>query len=258
MIGGLQELRDYYKFSTNPVYTLASVTAFGISALSGTPNPSLLKVQSFGTYKPESVNSFEVGYKALFNRTLLVDLYGYYSKYKDFIGRVSVLQSKSGNPAGLLTGAYTGYSVSVNSANTVNVYGFGLGVDYLIRSNLTATFNLSSDNLDNTDPAFATYFNTPKYRFNLGLSNSGFGFQKRFGFAVQYRWQDAFHTQADFKNGNVNAFSTLDGQLSYKFPAIRSLVKLGATNMLNHYYKTLYGNPDIGGVYYVSFGYNVF
>lgn len=258
LIGGLQELRDYYRFSSNPVYTLASVTAFGVSALSGAPNPSLLKVQSFGTYKPESVNSFEVGYKALYSKTLLVDLYGYYSKYKNFIGRVSVLQSKNGSPAGLLTGAYTGYSVSVNSANTVNVYGFGLGVDYLLRSNLTATFNLSSDNLDNNDLAFATYFNTPKYRFNLGLSNSGFGFQKRFGFAVQYRWQDAFNTQADFKNGNVNAFSTVDGQVSYKFPAVRSLIKLGATNMLNHYYKTLYGNPDIGGVYYVSFGYNVF
>lgn len=258
LIGGLQQLRDYYKFSTNPAYTLASVTAFGASALSGQPNPSLLKVQSFNTYKPESVNSVELGYKGLFNRSLLIDLYGYYSKYKDFIGRVSVLQSKTGSPAGLLTGAYTGYSVSVNSANTVNVYGFGLGVDYLIRTNLTATFNLSSDNLDNSDQAFATYFNTPKYRFNLGLANSGFGYQKRLGFAVQYRWQDGFHTQADFKNGDVNAFSTLDGQLSYKFPAIRSLVKLGATNILNHYYKTLYGNPDIGGIYYVSFGYNVF
>ncbi|MBE7173274.1 MAG: TonB-dependent receptor [Williamsia sp.] len=258
LIGGLPQLRDYYKFSSNPVYTLASVTAFGASALSGTPNPSLLKVQNFGTYKPESANSVELGYKGLFNRTLLVDLYGYYSKYKDFIGRVSVVQSRNGSPAGLLTGAYTGYSVSVNSANTVNVYGFGLGVDYQIRNNLTASFNLSSDNLDNNDPAFATYFNTPKYRFNLGLSNSGFGFEKRFGFAVQYRWQDAFHTQADFKNGDVSAFSTLDGQISYKFPAIRSLVKLGATNLLNHYYQTLYGNPQIGGLYYVSFGYNVF
>ena len=258
LIGGLQQLKDYYHFSTNPVYTLASVTAFGVSAASGAPNPSLLKVQTFGEYKPESANSFELGYKGLYGKKLLVDVYGYYSKYKNFIGRVSVVQSKNGSPAGLLTGAYTGYSVSLNSANTVNVYGFGIGADYLIKSNLTASFNLSSDNLDNNDPAFATYFNTPKYRANIGLANSGFGFEKRLGFAVQYRWQDAFYTQADFKNGNVNAFSTIDGQFSYKYPSIHSVVKLGATNLLNKYYRNLYGNPAIGAVYYVSFAYNVF
>lgn len=258
LIGGLQQLKDYYHFGTNPVYTLASVTAFGVAAASGTINPSLLKVQAFNTYKPESSNAFELGYKGLYGRKLLIDLYGYYSKYKNFIGRVSVLQSKTGTPAGLLTGAYTGYSVSLNSPNTVKVYGFGIGADYLLRANLTANINLSSDNLDNNDPGFATYFNTPKYRVNIGLTNSGFGFEKRLGFAVQYRWQDAFYTQADFKNGNVGAFNTIDGQVSYKFPAIHSLVKLGATNLLNNYYKNLYGNPSVGGIYYVSFAYNVF
>ena len=258
LIGGLQQLKDYYRFSSNPVYSLASVTAFGLSAATGAANPSLLKVQTFGTYKPESVNSFELGYKGLFGKVLLIDAYGYYSKYRDFIGRVSVIQSKTGTPAGLLMGAATGYSVSLNSANTVNVYGYGIGADYLLKRNLSVNFNLSSDNLENNDPNFATYFNTPKYRMNIGLINNGFGFEKRLGYAVQYRWQDKFHTQADFKNGDVGAFSTFDAQFSYKFPASRSLVKLGATNLLNHYYRTLCGNPDIGGVYYVSFGYNVF
>ncbi len=259
LIGGLPQLRDFYHFNTNPVYTLASVTAFGVSALSGAPNPALLKVQNFNTYKPESVNSFELGYKGLYGKRLLIDVYGYYSKYKNFIGRVSVLQSKSSTPLGLLqAGGYTGYSVSLNSANTVNVYGYGIGADYILKSNLTASFNLSSDNLDNNDPAFATYFNTPKYRMNLGITNSGFGFEKRVGFAAQYRWQDKFYTQADFKNGNVSAFSTLDAQISYKLPQAHSLLKLGATNLLNHYYITLYGNPPVGAVYYVSWGYNVF
>ncbi len=244
LIGGLPSLRTFYHFDTNPVI-----------------NPTTGKIQTFGEYKPESVNSFELGYKGLFGKRVLVDLYGYYSKYKDFIGRTSVIQSKSGNPATIdptNASTYTGFSVSVNSANTVNTYGAGLGIDYMLEKNYAINFNVSTDNIDNPDATFATYFNTPKYRFNIGLSNSGFGFEKRFGFHFQYRWQDKFFTEADFKQGDVAAFGTLDGQVSYKLSPIRSVIKIGATNILNKYYLTAFGNPSIGGLYYISFGYNVF
>lgn len=244
LIGGLPSLRTFYHFDTNPVFTAASILS------GGTPVQ-----QQFGEYKPESVNSYELGYKGLFGKRVLVDLYGYYAKYQDFIGRISVIQFN--NPANPAQG-YNGFSVSVNSANTVNTYGAGLGIDYLLKKNFAITFNLSSDNIDNPDPTFATYFNTPKYRTNIGLSNSGFGFEKRFGFNVQYRWQDKFSMEADFKQGNVPAFSTLDAQLSYKLPSYRSIIKIGGTNIANKYYITAYGNPAIGALYYISFGYNVF
>ncbi len=243
LIGGLPSLRTFYHFDTNPVYTAASLAA-------GTPVE-----QKFGEYKPESVNSFELGYKGLFGKRILVDVYGYYAKYKDFIGRVSVGQfNTAGNPAS----GVKGFSVSVNSANTVNTYGEGFSIDYMMQRNYAITFNASSDNIDNPDPNFATYFNTPKYRLNIGLSNSGFGFEKRVGFNVQYRWQDTFFTEADFKQGDVNAIGTFDGQISYKLIPVRSIIKIGATNILNKYYRTSFGNPSIGGLYYISFGYNVF
>jgi hypothetical protein len=35
------------------------------------------------------------------------------------------------------------------------------------------------------------------------------------------------------------------------------MFKIGATNMLNQYYRNGSGNASIGGVYYVSFGYNL-
>jgi outer membrane receptor protein involved in Fe transport len=244
LIGGLPSLRSFYHFDTNPV----------INPVTGQP-------QTFGEYKPESVNSYEFGYKGLFNRKVLIDLYGYYSKYKDFIGRVSVVQSKSGNPATIdptNPSTYQGFSVSVNSANTVNTYGAGISIDYMMARNYSITLNGSTDRIDNPDASFATYFNTPKYRFNVGLANSGFGFEKRFGFNFQYRWQDEFFTEADFKQGVVAAFGTLDGQISYKLTPVHSQIKIGATNILNRYYQTAFGNPAIGGLYYVSFGYNVF
>jgi outer membrane receptor protein involved in Fe transport len=65
LMGGLPELRNYYNFGNNKVYTPASVAAFGASAQAGSPNPALLQEQQFGEFKQESSQSFEVGYKGL-------------------------------------------------------------------------------------------------------------------------------------------------------------------------------------------------
>lgn len=78
------------------------------------------------------------------------------------------------------------------------------------------------------------------------------------GFNIVYRWQDAFFYESDFTNGQINAVHTLDAMVSYKFPAQKVLIKLGATNLLNEYYTNGMGNSVIGGLYYVSLGYNVF
>lgn len=259
LIGGLPSLRDFYHFNTNPVYTPTSVAEFGASVLAGAPNPSLLQQQTFGQFKPETVNSYELGYKGLFNKRILVDLYGYYSQYQDLIGRVSVIQSNTGNPLDIITKQdYTGFSVSVNSINRIHTYGFGLSIDYLLPNNFAISGNISTDHIHNKDSTFTTYFNTPDYRFNIGLSNSGFGYAKRFGFNVQYRWQDSYYTESDFKQGPVSAFGTIDAQINYKLPSVRSMIKLGATNLLDHYYVSQYGNPAIGGLYYVSYAYNIF
>jgi outer membrane receptor protein involved in Fe transport len=50
----------------------------------------------------------------------------------------------------------------------------------------------------------------------------------------------------------------VDAVLTYKVPAIKSLIKAGGTNIFNQYYYTAYGSPKIGGLYYVSFAYNIF
>ncbi|MES1249891.1 MAG: TonB-dependent receptor, partial [Chitinophaga rupis] len=60
LIGGLPELRSFYHFDTQPVYTYASVQAYQQSG-----NPAVLKQASFGKFKPETVNSYELGYKGI-------------------------------------------------------------------------------------------------------------------------------------------------------------------------------------------------
>lgn len=282
LIGGLPELRKFYNFRSvsapndnpggNAAYTLASVGAFGAAVQADivgglTPqqaigkNVGLLKEAEFPEYKAETMRSIEAGYKGLFGKKVLVDIYGYWGKYENFLGRTIVLQSTTpgGTPDGLLSGSTRrNVSVAVNAASRVKTYGFGASIDYLLPSNFTATVNVTADRITDVPAGFISFFNVPSYRLNVGLSNSGFGYQKRFGFSVMVRNQDGFFYESDFRQGDVKGFTNVDAQVSFKLPARRSIVKLGATNLFNKYYQTAFGNPSIGGIYYVSFGYNVF
>jgi hypothetical protein len=66
-----------------------------------------------------------------------------------------------------------------------------------------------------------------------------------------YRWQDSFTWNSSFATGNVSAFGTIDAQVSYKLPSVKTIIKIGGSNILNHYYQTSFGNPKIGAVYYL-------
>ena len=259
LIGGLQSFKDYYHFNSNPVYSIDD------NLFAGNP-----QVRNFEKFKAETVNSFEGGYKGLvLNKRLLIDLYGYYGVYHDFISRTLVAQSVSGDisvfkdPATVKANLnnpdlVTTYSVPVNVKSDVSTSGFGLSLTYSLSHNFLLSGNVSSDHLDNVPEGFIASFNTPDYRWGATFSNTGFGKQNRFGFNLSYRWQDEVHYQGDFANGLVPAFQTVDAQVNYKFPGPKILLKLGATNILNQYYRDGFGNPAIGGLYYVSIGYNLF
>jgi len=213
-------------------------------------------------YKPESVSSFELGYKGLLaDNRLLLDVYGYYGQYKDFLTRTLLIQGKNNAPptqTDLATNNANIYSVPTNINEGVKTYGFGMGLDYRFYNNFTANANISSDNLSDLPVGFVSFFNAPKYRFNAGIANSGFGPGKRLGFSLTYRWQDTFYYNGDFANGQVPQINVVDAQVSFKLPEAKSMIKLGANNLLNEYYVNAIGNARVGGLYYISFGYNVF
>ncbi|HLX92622.1 MAG TPA: TonB-dependent receptor [Puia sp.] len=249
LIGGIPALRNFYDFNNNPVYSESSV-------LSGNP-----QIQLFGTYKPESVVSYEAGYKSLAaDGRLLIDLYGYYAQNHDLLSRTTVIQSKTGDRSGLSNSAnWTIFSVSVNAPGVINSYGYGLSLDYRLPSNFVIGVNGSSDVLQKQPPNFVTYFDAPKYRANASFGNTGFGRKRLWSFDIVLRWQDAIpNYEADFANGSLPSIRTLDAQISYKIPNIKSVIKIGATNLLNQYYTDGVGNSDVGGLYYVGFAYNVF
>lgn len=248
LIGGNPGFREYYNFAAKPVYDFDALRAGNIVAF----NPQNLK--------PESLSSFEGGFKGLMMKgKLLVDVYGYYGTYKDFLGRKVTVQSSGAAIA--LGDTLNGrrLSIPVNSTDKVKTYGFGLSIDYRLPWNFTIGANVASDVLKDVPATFVAYFNAPKYKANVNLGNSGFGPGKRLGFNVAYRYQGAFLYQGDFATGNLPVVHTLDAQVSLKLPkANKSVIKLGATNLLNQYYYNAIGNSQVGGLYYVSFGYNIY
>ncbi|MEJ7768468.1 MAG: TonB-dependent receptor [Chitinophagaceae bacterium] len=261
LIGGLPQFNTLFRFNSNPAYTSESIVRYRQSVASGTPNPTILRQAEFQKIKPEIVNSYELGYRGLLTKRLLLDVYGYFSRYKDFIGRVAVgrgvRELATLAPADLASPFTTNnYSFVVNTANEVKAIGWGLSINYQFIKSFELNANISSDQLSDVPSNIVTFFNTPKYRFNLGLGNQDLG--NGVGFNVIYRWQDKVNWEGTFGTGAIDSYGTLDAQVSYKVPKTKSLIKLGASNLLNKYYRSAFGNPDVGGLYYVSFGYNVF
>ncbi len=235
LLGGLPWVMDYMHANESPVYEIGPD-----GNLSTTP-------YVYKEFKPENMQSFEIGYKGLIGEKLLVDMYAYAGHYEDFLGRNAVYQPANNQV----------YSTVVNSSTSVKTHGFGLGLDYQLPNNFSAFFNVYSDEITDVPSGFQSFFNTPKYRMNVGFANSGLGKSKLFGFSAMVHWQDAFMWDGELANGPVNAFSSVDAMVSYRIPKIKSMIKLGGSNIFNHYYKNAFANPEVGGLYYISFGYNL-
>lgn len=243
ILGGVKDLWDKYNMTNNPVYSKESLAT------------TKLQTVPFVAIKPESVTSYEVGYKSLIKKKLLIDLYGYYSIYQNFLSRRDVAQKI--NPQGDSSSAnLAGYSIVVNAPGKVKAYGWGLSLDYSLPANFTISGNISSDVLEDVPAGFRADFNSPKYRTNITAANAAFGPKKKFGFSATWRWQEGFFYQSDFATGNLPAVHTVDAQISYRIT--KSLLKIGANNLLNSYYRNGLGNASIGGCYYISYGYNIF
>ena len=247
LIGGLPGSLTKYNLYVNKPYTDVSYRSFLASAAAGSPNPALLKTYTFDSkgVKPESVKAYELGYKGLLGSNVLIDAYGYFNTYENFITAVEVFQQNGSS--------FTKFGVPVNAGGKVTAYGTALGIDYLIgKFNLSG--NISYNQIGDIPATYVNDFNTPKIRYNLGLSNRDI--VKNVGMNITYRWQDSFYWTSSFASGDVPAFGTVDAQVNLKIPSVKGMVKIGASDLFNKYYFTSYGNPAMGGMYYVGFTFN--
>jgi len=253
LIGALPQFQKAYGLDTSAGFTSQSIAKYRQSGEATDLQPA-----QFNRLKPETVRSTELGYKAVFGKKLLIDIYGYLSTYNNFIGRMAVGQPNSSAKFkdDLKSSVSTkNFAYTQNVEQKVKASGFGFGIEYKLLKSYIAKLNASSDKIYDVPEQYITLFNAPLYRFNIGLSNNNAW--KQFGFNINYRWQDKVNWEGTFASGIIPAFGTLDGQINYKPAGTRNMIKLGASNLLNRYYYSAFGNPQIGGLYYLSYGFNI-
>ena len=252
----------------------AAVTANIANAVRGQATNTVvgnLKTYQPKEFKPERVASYEIGYRSVFNRRLFVDAYYYYSVYTNFIGAAILLQPIA--PAAQGLSAETGildartrraYSIAANSSERITSSGWAIGMNYALPKGYGLSGNLANNELNNfkaTEELQTSGFNTPKYRWNLGFTKRAVG-GSNIGFGIAFKHQSSFEWQGFgqptqlnvplYSNTIVPVINNLDAQVNYKVQTIKSIIKVGATNLFGKPYFQAYGSPYLGTTYYVG------
>ena len=252
----------------------AAVSAQGNTDAAALANAGLLQVANLPNARPERIVSYEVGYKSvLLDNHLIIDIDAYSNLYDGFLGQVQVYVPKGetvGSDAAVLamldrnrdataatgtTAASKGqdrYRVYTNAKNTYHNFGSALAVTYNFYKRYTVggVVNFNEMQSNHTDDIFVTGFNTPRWSSNISFGNREI--VKNIGFNVVWRWQDAFLWESPLVTGTVDAFSTIDAQVSFKIPKANTTIKVGGANILNHRYIQYAGGPTLGALYYAA------
>ena len=251
-------------------FTLTSVQAFSGDVASGVPLPTAalkLQVANIDLVKPERVQAFDVGYRSVIKNDLTVDITGYYNIYNDFLNQSRVITPYYGNvntfdPANLATYAPVAaisngdrrvYQIYSNSKAEVTSLGFGIGLSKKIYKEfeLSANYNYAEYTFDkDKDPSFIPSFNTPKHRIKASLGNQRLF--KNFGFNTNVRWNTEYLWESSFADGMVPENVVFDAQINYGIPKLKSVLKVGATNLFGKDYIQVIGAGAIGQQWFAS------
>ena len=255
-------------------YTKESVDAFA-AAPKGNPleiqaAAALLRRTDVDLVKPETVKAFELGYRGQYEG-FNIDINGYYNIYNDFIGNLTVVAPLYGtaqnSPDPLLgptdpgaqsvdalaTGNIRAFQLYTNTDIEIKSLGFGVGLSKKLPKNfeVSANYNYAQFDFDQAkDPSFEAGFNTPKHRVKASISNDNLF--KNFGFNVSARWSDEYLWESSFADGMIDEVTVIDAQISYGIPSLKSILKVGATNLGGTEYRQLLGPGLIGQQYFVS------
>jgi len=223
-------------------------------------NRGKLEVANLPAMRPEKINSYEVGYKAIVAENMIsLDVDVYLNTYDGFLGQVEVAvpqNLKVGTDEAVIAiltrSKQDRYRVFTNSLNQYQSYGSAVGATYSFYKKFTAGGNMSYNALKSNAKSdiFITGFNTPKWVVNLSFGNREV--IKNVGFNVSGKWQEAFIWESPLANGNVASFYTIDAQANVRIPTLKTTIKVGGSNLLNRRYIQYAAGPNLGGFYYLA------
>lgn len=242
----------------NNSFTIPSVKEY-----QATGNAAVLQRANINLVKPERVQAIELGYRSVVRNDLSIDINGYYNMYNDFLNQSRVytpLYGTVGTPdavAAINNGDLRTFQVYSNSKTKVTSVGFGIGLSKKVYKDFEVgvSYNHAQFEYDEAkDPDFIPGFNTPKHRVKGMFGNDRIVKNSAFqlGFNANVRWSDEYLWQSSFADGVVPENTVVDAQMSFGFPKIKSLLKLGANNLGGKDYTQVIGAGKIGQQWYAS------
>lgn len=264
-----------FEEGSDSLFTIESFSNYrnSISLLTGLDTLEYFNVEKI---RPEKVKTIEGGYRGtLFDKTY-IDLGAYYSVYTDFIGYNIGLNAEFNELNGFPEGGIQVYRVAANAKEKVTTTGFSIGLNYFFKK-LSLSGNYSYNELINGgDDPIIPAFNTPKNKYNFGLSGRDLviGKVRNIGFGINYKWIQGFLFEGSPQfTGNIDSYDFIDAQINIYIPKLYSTLKIGGSNImglqvffdenaggfgekldqsLNNSNLQVYGGPLVGRILYAS------
>ncbi|MDX1585979.1 MAG: TonB-dependent receptor [Balneolaceae bacterium] len=171
-------------------------------------------VNTIAPTSPEEVNSVELGYKGAFGEKLFIDIVGYYSWYKNFIGAsaiadgIQTIAYQNGSPV-LAPGSTNTLVQTFINFGEAEVQGFDIGLNYYFSDRYSISGSLSTIKLTdfkNETTNTTLPLNTPPIRIKGGFTANDIFESETIQASylkLNGRWQDSYQYSSGYWNSNV-------------------------------------------------------
>ncbi|MFZ6664256.1 TonB-dependent receptor [Peijinzhouia sedimentorum] len=222
---------------------------------------SIVRQDALNGLKPEKINTIELGYKSLFENRRYIDITIYRNYYSSFIGVMRLVKTRTSPEVDLYASAFQVNSGTANDRYFVfansnsNITSQGIEATYDVTSKEGFNFGINATYTEliksNEDDPIVPSFNTPKFKTNVTLGHRRV--TDELGFSFVFRIRSEFLWESAFADGIVPDFKTLDLQVTYKLPKIRSALKAGGMNVFNERFVNAYGGPQVASIWHITY-----
>lgn len=263
LLGSTEDNASVFGLHEGGAYTLASVNAARAAT-----DPSLLVSIDVPYVEPEKLTAFEIGYKGIVAKKLLIDVNGYSNIYTDFlIEQTYALKTGvtvdntyyqgvdnifAGDTEGGTTPAL--FRPTFNAPVKIYSWGVGTGLTYKMPKGFTLNVSYNYDNFSYDESGapegFDPQFNLSPHKWQAALQNRNV--IKNLGFDIAYRWNSKVDYVSSYAADEIDRYGVLNASVSYKVPVMKSIFKAGGQNLTRKEYYTNPGGPPIGWQFYVG------
>ncbi len=218
---------------------------------------SLLEYFDEPPVKPEEALALELAYSGLFFEFVDVKSALYLNRYEDFIGYkigldVPFFMGFPGQP--------NIFRFAANAKDITYTTGFSTALTLFTGENsgIRANYSWNKIFIDSDDPLIPAY-NTPEHKVNLGFQVGDLTIAgvRHMDVGFNFRWVEGYKFESSPQfSGRIPAQYHLNGQISKRFPKLRSTLKVSGSNLLNRQQNGLYGGPAVGRFVFLSWHYS--